>query len=96
MSTVKRETGGLTPDQQAILGKCFHPSGNFIEFRKEEIEQSVPDRFEERVRRYPNRLAVKSEHQELSYDALNRAANRIARAVLALHGSDEGPRGRGP
>ena len=30
----------------------------FIEFRREEIEQSVPDRFERQVRLHPDRVAV--------------------------------------
>ena len=29
------------PDRQAIQAKCFHPSGTFIEFGKEEVEQSM-------------------------------------------------------
>jgi hypothetical protein len=37
------------PEQQAIRAKCFHPTGTFIEFAKEEIEQSIPARFEKMV-----------------------------------------------
>src|SRR5438105_4573860 len=36
----------LPPEQQGIRDKCFHPSGTFVEFPKEEIEQSIPARFE--------------------------------------------------
>ena len=68
--------------QQAIKAKCFHPTGTFVEFNKEEIEQSIPDRFERMVQKYPDRLAVKTEHHELTYDMLNQAANRVARAIL--------------
>ena len=46
------------------------------EFSRDEIEQSIPARFEEQVRRYHNRLAVKTETEELTYDDLNKAANR--------------------
>jgi hypothetical protein len=35
----------LSPEQQAIRARCFHPGGAYSEFKKEEIEQSIPDRF---------------------------------------------------
>lgn len=34
------------PEQEAIQAKCFHPSGTFVEFPTEEVEQSIPERFE--------------------------------------------------
>ena len=49
----------LPPDQQRIHDKCYHPTGTFIPFPKETIEQSIPERFEEMVRLYPDRLADK-------------------------------------
>ena len=70
------------PSQEAIRARCFHPSGSFSEFKKGEIEQSIPDRFETIVRQYPNQLAVKMGDRALTYDELNRAANGIARAIL--------------
>jgi iturin family lipopeptide synthetase B len=72
----------LPPEQQAIRAKCFHPSGNFVEFKKEEIEQSIPERFEKIVRQFHDRVAVKTNDQGLTYEALNKAANRIAAAIL--------------
>ena len=69
--------------QQSIRAKCFHPTGKFIEFKKEEIEQSIPDRFEQMVRMYPDRLAVKARSHQLTYDELNKAANRVAHGILA-------------
>jgi len=78
-------------EQMAIRAKCFHPSGSFIEFKKEEIEQSIPDRFEQIVRRYPDSMAVKTKHYELTYDALNRMANRLAQAILAQCGEGNEP-----
>jgi len=81
----------LPPEQQAIRAKCFHPSGTFVEFPIEEVEQSIPERFEKIVRIYPDRVAVKVRDQFLTYDQLNVAANRIARAILALPGTAEQP-----
>ena len=91
MSTPSRTTPGLPPEQEAIRAKCFHPRGTFIEFKVEEVEQSIPDRFEEQVRRYPNRLALKSQGQELTYEQLNRTANRLAQSILAERGESLEP-----
>jgi amino acid adenylation domain-containing protein len=76
----------IPAEQQAIRAKCFHPTGTFVEFTADEIEQSIPDRFEKIVRLYPDRLAVKTKNDSVSYEALNRAANRIARTILEQHG----------
>jgi amino acid adenylation domain-containing protein len=76
-------------EQKAIRAKCFHPSGQFVGFKREEIEQSIPDRFELMVRLYPDRLAVKTSSHALTYDALNKAANRVARAIQAHCGEGQ-------
>jgi amino acid adenylation domain-containing protein len=67
------------------------PTNPFVPFGKDEIEQSIPDRFEEQVRRYPDRLAVKSSSYALTYDELNRAANRVACFILGQRGIGEEP-----
>src|SRR5438132_10284934 len=61
----------------------MRPTNLFVEFREEDTEQSISNRFEEQARRYPHRLAVKTKSQRLTYDALNRISNRAAHAVLA-------------
>jgi hypothetical protein len=38
--------------------------GTFIEFKKEEIEQSIPDRFEQQVGKYSHHIAVKTNGEE--------------------------------
>ena len=81
----------LPPEQEAIRAKCFHPTGMFVEFKKEEIDQSIPDRFERMVHLYPHRLAVKAGDRSLTYDELNRYANRIARAILEERGEASEP-----
>ena len=81
----------LPPEQETIRAKCFHPSGTFVEFPKEEIEQSIPERFEKIVRMYPDRLAVKDKDRSLTYAELNKAANRIAHAILEKRGPGSEP-----
>jgi len=91
MSDFILHTTQLPPEQQAIWAKCFHPTGIFFEFTKEEIEQSIPERFEKTVRRFPRRVAVKSKQNEFSYTRLNRAANCIAHVVLTHLGEEQEP-----
>jgi acyl-CoA synthetase (AMP-forming)/AMP-acid ligase II len=81
----------LPPEQEAIRARCVHPTGTFVEFEKEEVDQSIPQRFEKIVGAFPDRIAVKSLGQALTYDALNKAANRIAHAILAVRGDIREP-----
>jgi hypothetical protein len=67
MSEQSRPVTNLPPEQQAIRAKCFHPTGTFVEFRKEDIEQSIPERFEKIVRMHANRVAIKTDHQSFTY-----------------------------
>ena len=91
MSNFTEPMTSLPPEQQAIRDKCFHPTGTFVEFPKEEVETSIPERFEKIVRMYPDRLAVRSAHQELTYFELNNWANQIAHARLAYSDKQEEP-----
>ena len=59
------------------------PIEEFVPSSIGDSESSICERFERIVRRYPDRLAVKMGDRALTYDALNRYANRIARAILA-------------
>ena len=68
-------------------------SSGFREFLKEEIEQSLPARFEQQVERHPGRLAVRSADESLTYAELNARANRVARAILERRGEEEEPVG---
>ena len=63
----------------------------FTDAVDEEIEQSVPARFEKTVAKHADRLAVKAGDRLLTYAALNQLANRIARAVLAQRGPASEP-----
>src|ERR1700724_1601139 len=82
MSDSAKKFSALPPDQQAIRAKCFHPTGTFVEFKKEEIEQSIPERFEKIVRIYPDRTAVRTKDKSFTYAELDQASNRIASAIL--------------
>jgi amino acid adenylation domain-containing protein len=81
----------LPAEQEAIRAKCFHPSGMFVEFPKEDVEASIPARFEKIVSMYPERIAIKTTNQTLNYDQTNRMANRVARAILDKRGERNEP-----
>ena len=72
----------LPPEQEAIRAKCFHPSGTFVEFPIEDVETSIPARFEKIVQMYPDRIAVKQNSKIVTYSELNRMANRLACSLI--------------
>ena len=93
MSDLSKHSFELPFEQQAIWAKGFHPTGGFVEFTKEDVEQSIPERFERTVRMHPDRITVKAGHQVVTYAELNALANRVAHTVLAEWGSEAQPVG---
>lgn len=67
------------------------PAVPFLEFTPSDLEQSVPARFEQIVQKHPQRPAFKTSARVLTYDGLNRAANGLARTLLARRGSESEP-----
>ena len=62
------------------MNQYFTQSTRF--FLKEDIEQSIPDRFEKQVDKYGPRLAIGTDTKSLTYEDLNSFSNRIAHAIL--------------
>src|SRR6266850_4449217 len=91
MSDLLRRKFSFPPEPPAIRDQCFHPSGTFVEFPVEDIEQSIPERFDRQVRKFPDRIAVKTRTKKLTYTELNRLANRVAQAILATQGVGQEP-----
>ena len=54
---------------------------------KVETECSIVARFEQQVVKYPERLAVRGERRQFSYEQLNQAANHVARTIQTARGS---------
>ena len=77
--------------EQTIPRFTIQPEMTFVPFRNEEIEQSIPQRFEQQARSMGERLAIKTDHETLTFTALNRRANRIARAILSRRGDAAEP-----
>jgi amino acid adenylation domain-containing protein len=81
----------LARQGQPDVSRRVQPRHPFLEFRPEEIEQSIPARFEQQVARYPDRPAIVTKGDRITYGELNKAANRVARAILALRGDTNEP-----
>ena len=64
----------------------FDPVHPHVPFTDDEIEQSIPERFERQVRAAGDRLAIKSPERSFTYVELNQTANRLARKILSLRG----------
>ena len=56
-------------------------------FHIDATQQSIPERFEQQVKEYPDRLAVKTAAEEMTYGDLNRVANRVAHTLLCAVGA---------
>jgi amino acid adenylation domain-containing protein len=74
-----------------MLEKSFAPGGEFIEFEPEEIEQSIPERFEKIVQQYPDKIAIKSKDAVVTYSELNAMANRLGHALVLERGTQPEP-----
>ena len=62
---------------------------NFTPFTKKELlEGSVSQRFEELVCMYPDRIAVKTCQAVVTYSELNAMANRMAHAIIGERGTE--------
>lgn len=76
---------------QSIRSRTVHPTGTFVAIEPHEIDQSVPARFAEQVRKFPDRIALKSKYHQLTYAELDKLTNRIANAILNLRGEGSEP-----
>ena len=60
-----------------------HDEEEFRLFADADIDQSIPERFEQQVRAYGDRLAVRWSGGSFTFCTLNETANRLARVILA-------------
>jgi len=72
-----------------IRSQSIRPVNSFTTFAKDEIEQSIADRFASQVRKYPRQIAVKTTTHEWSYEELDQRANQVAQSILSLCGDGE-------
>src|SRR5450755_3952926 len=65
----------------AAVKRRVNPANAYAEFPQSEIEQSIAARFEKQVVQHHHRLAVRTGRHELTYDGLNKLANRLACSI---------------
>jgi amino acid adenylation domain-containing protein len=75
--------------QFLVRRNIVHPANPFVKFENQEIEQSIPTRFEQQVKKYPEKVAIKTKDRAWTYRALNLLANHVARAILTRYGNGE-------
>ena len=75
------DTGAL-PDAAARLAAGGHRRAQGID-----IDRSVRSLFEARVALQPHAVALETDHEQITYDQLNRTANRLARGIVACGGA---------
>ncbi len=68
---------------KARKGNTVAPTNPFEEFKQEALQQDIGARFQRQVGAFPHKTAVVSGNSHLTYGALDRRANRAARAILA-------------
>jgi len=59
---------------------------SWAEWTEGDIEQSIPQRFEEQVEKYPQKTAIRTRNYEWTYAELNTTANRVAHTILTRGG----------
>jgi amino acid adenylation domain-containing protein len=69
----------------------YQPGSGFRPFMDEEIEQSIPQRFEQQVRAFGDHLAIRWPRGSYTFSSLNETANRLARTLDAARGKPAEP-----
>lgn len=84
LNQIKFITSQIISDPNLLIGEIELISQNTINGIKnhEFPNKSVHEIFEEQVKRFPNKIAIRIEDQSLTYDELNKRANQLARFLL--------------
>lgn len=86
MNLSHQQTGAPLPPAEPPVSGAIPP----LYFSTDDVDLPVPARFEKVAASFPTASAVRGAGMDVSYDALNRCANRVARAVTALSGEEQG------
>ena len=78
-----------TRQQLSTKGNTIQLTKSYTNIKAAEIDQSLPSRFVQQVKSYPDNIAVKTRKYEWTYQELNLEANRIAKRVLTECGDKE-------
>ena len=81
----------IVAESQTIQNRIKNPTDSYKEFRYQEVEQTIPACFENKVAKFTNRIAIKGQTDHLTYTDLNRAANRITHAIIDHYRAGDDP-----
>jgi amino acid adenylation domain-containing protein len=96
MREYRKLLDGITSDPKKKLGeykildgrqleKGFNkvqPRNKYLKFAKSEINNTIINRFEQQVRKYGDRPAIKTINSEINYNNLNERVNQAAHAII--------------
>jgi amino acid adenylation domain-containing protein len=72
-------------------GERIPMNTSFVQFEYKDLESSIPDLFRLQVDKHSNKIAVKTANNELTYQQLDRASNRLARLLIEMLGVQQEP-----
>lgn len=64
----------------------IRPTNPFLKWKSEATASTIPRYFQQQARIHADRTAVKVGNDTITYKTLDKAANRVAQAILARHG----------
>ena len=80
------ETPDLTifelPKLSPQTHQSIEPANEYTPIKREEVDQLLNVRFEKMVKQVPGNIAVESSNRALTYEELNKQANRLGRLIL--------------
>ena len=83
--------GSISKDVPQVLKPKSIGDNLILDFPKDDVEGSVPARFDKIVRTYPEHNAVNSWEKEFTYDQFDRITNQLAHVILRQNQSSENP-----
>ena len=75
--------------QLSQRGNAVRSNHPFIEFKKDNIEQTIPARFEQQVKQFPDHISIRTKDRQWTYTDLNRKANQVAETLRTSGGNGE-------
>lgn len=82
---------GLPPEQAVLRNRLLLPDRRRGSLPAVELTQTLPQRFEQIVAQFSQELAVKDPQRSYTYAELDRAADRVAAAILRTTGDNREP-----
>ena len=66
-------------------------SPEFVLFEEDDVESSIPARFETQTKKFPDKVAVKEKNITLTYRELNEKSNQLGRVILSHESAPDTP-----